>query len=368
MSPQKLFLINSSQRLERVLLFLLGLSFVSLFFLRHLWDTWTIVLYSYLSLTLLFLKVLSLALSKKPFPLPSISKLFVLFLVLFSISSLNSSFPKEARLYSIHLFNLVTFFLIVRQLKDSSKLILRKTICVSISVFALFFIAAKFDRFIAESMDEFFLKSNFVGSVTLLGLFYSLDIYKSSRAIALPSLFLCAAAWIIAGSIAGLLGILTAGSLFLYKKKRRGAILLCAAMIIGTLFFVKKSSFTDRARWWSAAVQMTLRSPVWGLGAGSYEKVAPDHWDRGLRSPFAHNFFLQMAAELGIAASLVFLILFLNQLRRIDSAVIQAGLLAILIQNCFDYSLNVPGFLLLVWSSIALWQQPEKTAMVSHGF
>ena len=62
---------------------------------------------------------------------------------------------------------------------------------------------------------------------------------------------------------------------------------------------------------WAQCVRLIGDKPLWGTGLGSYETEAASYFKpREARSIYAHNFFLQFAAETGLVISLA-LILFL---------------------------------------------------------
>ncbi|HEY8478033.1 MAG TPA: O-antigen ligase family protein, partial [Chloroflexota bacterium] len=73
----------------------------------------------------------------------------------------------------------------------------------------------------------------------------------------------------------------------------------------------------ERLAHWQAAWSMFLSRPVFGVGVGNYAAAYPDHFILGWDNPLghAHNFYLNVLAEQGLAGLAVWLILLLVVVR-----------------------------------------------------
>lgn len=134
---------------------------------------------------------------------------------------------------------------------------------------------------------------------------------------------------------------------------------------ISILFFSEygKNSLYDRLRWWSVSARILINHPFFGNGPGSFDKIAPYFYDSGLKSVYAHNYFLQIASELGILATLSLCYFFFTQMRRSNNQILIAGLTAVLFQNLFDFSMNIPGFFLIFCFVLAIASHTNDTIL-----
>jgi hypothetical protein len=175
--------------------------------------------------------------------------------------------------------------------------------------------------------------------------------------------------------------------------RRRGALgskpaTVAAAMVAGlciVLIGVKLGSpgLYDRCYWWMAAARMSRARPWLGFGPGSYAYALPAYVDPGrpLASLFAHQHFLETAAEQGwpfLAAWLAGLWMILRrgpEAKRIAVA-------ALLIQSLWDYALSIPAVLWLFCCCLgsclpesgrrleipARWRLPACLLVLAAGF
>lgn len=128
---------------------------------------------------------------------------------------------------------------------------------------------------------------------------------------------------------------------------------------------------------WSGSVNMIKARPLTGFGAGNFEYSYPlyrtpkekEITPRGVKYTKAHNEFLQVWVEMGIFGLLAFMGLLWAIFRRrpkpvaqdIDKSVndsfvkiLEASLLALLVQSMFNPMLEVPTSALLFWSLAGL--------------
>jgi len=104
----------------------------------------------------------------------------------------------------------------------------------------------------------------------------------------------------------------------------------------------------DRWCWWTAAARMSLARPWLGFGPGTYAYALPAYVDSGrpLGSLFAHQHFLETAAEQGWLFLAVWLAGLWMILRR-GPAAKRVAAVALLIQSLWDYALSIPAVLWL---------------------
>jgi hypothetical protein len=115
-----------------------------------------------------------------------------------------------------------------------------------------------------------------------------------------------------------------------------------------------------RLDWWTAAWRMAAGAPGLGLGPGSFAYALPSYVAAKpeLNSIFAHQYFLETAAERGWPYLLLWTGGLLFILRRADSR-LRFGPVAALAHGLVDYALSVPGVFWLFCLSVA-WALPES--------
>ncbi len=115
-----------------------------------------------------------------------------------------------------------------------------------------------------------------------------------------------------------------------------------------------------RWAWWTAAWRMASAAPVLGLGPGSFAYALPSYVAAKpeLNSLFAHQYFLETAAERGWPYLAVWLGGIALILRRAEPGK-RFGPVAALAHGCVDYALSVPGVFWLFCLSVA-WALPES--------
>jgi O-antigen ligase len=115
--------------------------------------------------------------------------------------------------------------------------------------------------------------------------------------------------------------------------------------------FTEKGSETAHQEAWKAGGRMVMAHPFMGIGLGSFKPLEPQYADPGLPEyNMAHNMFVEVAAELGIPALLIFISVFLSsffllgKIRKTEniprlvydaSTAFQAGLFGVMVAGCF---------------------------------
>jgi len=183
-------------------------------------------------------------------------------------------------------------------------------------------------------------------------------------------------AWL--GWLLGLVALLPIVSLWARERARSGVVLVLAALVVGGAALATQRTLTDRLasiasfeanasrmQTWTRAIEMIEDRPLVGFGIGTFGYAfdayrKPGDIDR--YPPFAHNYFLNSAAECGIpatVASIAFLgAMFVFPLRRArhepsHAACLRGGIAATVAglfgQQLVDGTLQAFHFLLAYW-------------------
>lgn len=139
---------------------------------------------------------------------------------------------------------------------------------------------------------------------------------------------------------------------------------LTIGMRFDSIFDQESSVNTHRARLWTEALKITKDYPFVGCGLNTYAKVAPRYKISEQDGIYAHNSYLQMAAETGLLGLFAFFwVLFmlfrtgLQHLYRRKCALVLGflvGLLAFLVHAFFDNHLYALQFVVLFWFMLGL--------------
>ena len=201
------------------------------------------------------------------------------------------------------------------------------------------------------------------------------------------ALFLTLVAVIAGASRGGFLGLL-AGFFWIVLKSRRSMrnLVLASVIILPASLLLPSSpvprllhpSWTDvlavnsRTAAWKGGIGMIVRHPFFGVGLGNFELLVLQY-ETGefMVQSVAHNTYLEIAAELGIPALVIFLALFLSsflclekvrrqsaQLRirflEVAARGIEGGLAGYLVSAFFVSSEHEKGLWLLIFVSMCL--------------
>jgi hypothetical protein len=125
---------------------------------------------------------------------------------------------------------------------------------------------------------------------------------------------------------------------------RRAGITIGGVCVLAILGRLGDPDTLHRWHWWVSAARLSLRRPLLGYGPGSFAYALPSvrGVDSSLNSLYAHQYFLETAAECGLPYLLIFGAGVMFRLRR-DDAPKRLGALAVLIQSCWDYALSIPA-------------------------
>jgi hypothetical protein len=142
--------------------------------------------------------------------------------------------------------------------------------------------------------------------------------------------------------------------------------LVCLVLIYGKL---RDPDVVHRWRWWMAALRMIAARPWLGFGPGSFAYVLPAARVPGtdLSSIYAHQFFLETAAECGLIFSFIFFAGLLHLMHR-GGEHKRFGVVAVLIQSCWDYALLIPAnFWLFCYFAASSGSQTSRGVNVPMG-
>lgn len=137
---------------------------------------------------------------------------------------------------------------------------------------------------------------------------------------------------------------------------------VCLVIVYGKL---QSPDVMHRWQWWSAALRMAAERPLLGFGPGTYAYVLPAYEDPGrpLASLFAHQHFLETAAQCGLPYVLLWTAGLAHCLRR-GGPHKRCGAVAVLVQSLWDYSLSIPAVLWL-FSYFSASSIPESSRGVN---
>ncbi|MDD3487045.1 MAG: O-antigen ligase family protein [Candidatus Moranbacteria bacterium] len=224
----------------------------------------------------------------------------------------------------------------------------------------------------------FFINLSFF---TALGCFFVAK-EKSQKIFLAISAALALLASILSFSRGGYLGLIAGGFFFaaVYLKRANllgKAMLAVFIFIVGITVFnsqtvvkrlassfnLREGSNAERIENWNQAMDMVRDYPLSGVGLGNYARtIDPESGTRS--SIYAHNLFLDIAAETGILNAIVFFgLLLFSVWRGVKSGNmlglgIAAGLAGFLIHSVFDTALYSPQALALLLVVIALGLSP----------
>lgn len=192
----------------------------------------------------------------------------------------------------------------------------------------------------SEPVSAMLNRNVFAGTALLL---LPLSIQKRDWALGLSLLLILV--W--TRSVGAWLGL--AGALLLTRRDR-GPVTTWIGAVIGFSCLVaiysklQSPEVLHRWQWWVAAARMIRARPWFGFGPGAFAYVLPAYQDPGrdLSTLYAHQHFLEIAAEYGLPFMLAWGLGLAHFLRR-GGAHKRFGALAILIQSLWDYPLSIPA-------------------------
>lgn len=167
---------------------------------------------------------------------------------------------------------------------------------------------------------------------------------------------------------------------FLFSSKNKIKFLKISSLFLLLFFLIisvkkfdfseKQKSFIGRLYFWDGALNITLNYPKFGAGIDSFSEILPNHQKRGFYSKYAHNNYLQVAAESGLFGlycflwMIIFFILFafhnlkkkLSPDDKLKIISIFAAICGNLLHSFFDFDWNIPAITMLLFAYFAFLQ------------
>ncbi|MFH1784724.1 MAG: O-antigen ligase family protein [bacterium] len=191
----------------------------------------------------------------------------------------------------------------------------------------------------------------------------------------------------VGGVLSLYVGLLT--MLLIYLKYRRpekwaSKLLNAAALVVVVLGFIlilyksRDPEVSNRFFWWLGALKIIIEKPFTGVGIGCFGDIYLKYKAGGLNSLYAHNHFLQMAAEIGIMGMGAFLLIivaaFKSSLRWLkeesmffEKMGLISAMVAVLSFNLVDYSLSIPANAFIFWIIMGLMVRPAPFSVKING-
>jgi|GEM_PF-2278674 len=171
----------------------------------------------------------------------------------------------------------------------------------------------------------------------------------------------------------GIIGVILGICVILYFKQGKQIfikfryifIALAVVIVVLLLFTLRQLQVYNRILWWWGALRMVYQRPLIGIGLGGFETAYAKYKLTGLNPLYAYNYFLQLAAEMGVVGLGAFLwflfmvgkhIKFLSKRSKLSSLEIGVfgSLVAVLFHNLIDYNLYIPANAILFWVFLGL--------------
>ncbi|MBN1384016.1 MAG: hypothetical protein JW983_03935, partial [Elusimicrobia bacterium] len=166
------------------------------------------------------------------------------------------------------------------------------------------------------------------------------------------------------GSIGACMSVIFGIFVFFYLRKipipRKYIFLTIGILAVLLILKVLEPGVPDRVIWWLTAGKMILAEPLTGIGLGVFADAYHKFKVSGLNSTFAHSYFLQTAAEIGILGFSALMVFFIKTLKPSFAPPRRASegenipfliaIFAMLFHGIFDYALLIPANAILFWA------------------
>jgi len=164
----------------------------------------------------------------------------------------------------------------------------------------------------------------------------------------------------------------------IFVKFRYIFIVAALAAVVLVVLKLRQLQVLDRLLWWWGALKMVCQRPLIGVGLGGFKTAYARYKLTGLNPSYPYNYFLQLAAEMGVVGLGVFLwflftvgkqIKFLFRDFKLFSVEVGAlgSIVAILSNNIIDYNLHVPANAILFWVLLGLLIATSRTKARNSG-
>ncbi len=354
---------------------------------RASWDLWAFTLIHLVSLVILIIWLIRLNFIKYEFSKTSLD-FPILFILAFAFLSFFLSVNKyNSRNEFLNLVNYVfLFYVIVNYIKTTKErkifLYLLFAIGFIVSVIGIYQSFNGISKVYSTLINPNILAGYLVMLIPLAVSYIIERFIDTNRcknrlynSWVIVSIFLMFITLVLTGSLGGLvslyIGLLIMFSVYLRYNKQNTKIKLPLIMVslisgffIFFLIFYKfgESEVSNRIFWWLGALRMIQDRPLTGVGTGCFGDVYLKYKTGELNSLYAHNYFLQMGAEvglLGLGAFVWMLVIFFRQVIKKLKSPLYIGFLssisAILIFSLIDYNLCIPVNSILFWAILGMY-------------
>ncbi|MEW5951019.1 MAG: O-antigen ligase family protein [Elusimicrobiota bacterium] len=213
-------------------------------------------------------------------------------------------------------------------------------------IFSLIILVGFWQFFYSEETYSTLKNSNTLAFYSILAGGLALKLGNYYLALAFGILIL------VSKSVGAIIAVFCAALLYAFDRKaffeiKANKFLFFAVfiMIFVSILSIDPSSIRDRLNWWKSALLMIKESPLYGWGTGSFAYVSGAFAGKeSLKSVYAHNHYLEFAAENGIITALLWFY-FLIFIVKKSFGFLRYALFAALIHSFFDFGMSSPyGF------------------------
>ncbi len=323
----------------------------------------------------------------QPIKLDGFGILVILLLLIFGVCTVTSlAVMSSIKIYMVYLPFIAFVFVVIKALDTKEKAITAITVFIAAGVFVSLY--GIYQQFFGNNLghawldDEMFEQitvrvystlenPNVLGEYLLLALPLAAGMIWGCKKFINKVLFagafgIMALCMIFTQSRGCWLGLILAAAVFVVLVDKRfiiaGILLLCALPFVlpesiitrfTSIGDLSDSSSSYRLYIWLGTINMLKDFALYGIGLGSdaYNQIYPFYSYSGIIAPHAHNLYLQIMCETGIAGLLTFVILMFVTLKKIYLGFISdrkgivgiccagvlVGLLGFLLQGMFDY-------------------------------
>ncbi|MFH1541453.1 MAG: O-antigen ligase family protein [Elusimicrobiota bacterium] len=332
-------------------------------------DLWIQTIIRLLILILILISILKKEISlhfSHSLSVPLFLFLFFCFISIFSSANLYES--------KNEFFNILTYIAFFYFAKNVDRKYIIVPVLISGVVLSLYAFYQKFNS--CGNSPSFMNNPNvFAGYLVgcmLITFSFTTTFFSSAQnkiRIILLSLFFLAL--FFTGSMAGLISAILGVLFFVYLKKiviqKKYLFIICGIIIFLLIAkFFEKQSF-DRVVWWLTAGKMILARPISGVGLGAFADAYQKYKLVGLNSLYAHNYFLQLASEIGVfgfTAFIWFLIKIFKFRKTSENIPFFAAIFAMLFHSIFDYTLTIPANAILFWLMLCCCSSEERLTSI----
>jgi len=150
-----------------------------------------------------------------------------------------------------------------------------------------------------------------------------------------------------------------------FIKFRYIFVVTAVAVVVLLLLKLRQLEVFDRLVWWWGTLKMVYQRPLIGVGLGGFPTAYARYKLTGLNPLYPYNYFLQLAAEMGVVgfgAFLWFLFIAWKQIKFLFKDFkffsfevgVLGSIVAILSNNLIDYNLCIPANGILFWVLLGL--------------